>query len=121
MSYWVKKCAQCGAVHHPNDAVCRDCLEELPVQKVQIDTPPPPPNRLGPAPTPVRAIPATSPLRANNEPLSVVVTSLDIPFLQLIWLMAKVIMASLPALLVAVVVVFLLIVSLVKTFGVLSF
>ena len=102
MSYWVKKCAQCGAVHHPNDAVCRDCLEGLPVQKVQIDTPPPPPNRLEPAPTPVRSIPASSPLRASNEPLSVVVTSLDIPFLRLTWLMAKSLLAALPALVVAV-------------------
>lgn len=121
MTYWVKKCANCGAINNPSEVLCLKCSVMLPASKVESNDAPPKPSEEA-----VRAIgkhvespappgqnsesqPTTiqqTPLMSGSRPIQVVVTDLDIPFGQLVWLSAKIMLAALPALMLAGLIVF---------------
>jgi len=125
MTYWVKKCAGCGAINHPAEVLCQACKVMLPNGKVEADNPAPKPSKealeairnghttVGHDDTPIQSDPepasepepTTSPVTPIKiimpARLEVVVTDFDISFLNLIWLTAKIILAAIPGMVIA--------------------
>jgi len=99
MTYYVKRCARCGAVNHPAEVQCIACADLLPIEKIASDNAPPNPSE--------RATRAA--LRANtqklapganttpSDPVKVIITDIRLPFWSVFDLVTRIILASIPA------------------------
>lgn len=100
MTYYIKRCQKCGTENHPSDVVCRQCGVMLPLAKTASETPPFPPHQEGP-PTDKPA----APTQATQPTARAVIVGLDIGFIDLLWLCTKIILAALPAIMLAAIIV----------------
>ena len=126
MTAWVKKCGACGAINHPSEVICRSCSVMLPNVKTESDIDPPKPSqealmaikaknyKVASAPASTEYTDHTDQDQAktvndNNtqavtlgaQIIRVRVEDFDMPFLSLVWLSAKIILAALPAIIIA--------------------
>jgi len=132
MSHLVKRCDNCGTENDPDEVLCRKCQVMLPLKAIQNDTRPPaqqpeqvktkPPST---PPTPAKTTkPETRewpyqavPVVVQKTPLRVVITGLDIGFFDLVLLLTELMLAALPALILATVILVLIFAALGSLFG----
>jgi hypothetical protein len=120
MRYQVKKCVNCGAINQPADDQCAQCQVPLPAQIITHDFPPVSVKIVDTSDAPSKSAWTRGPVPVytrNDRSLQVVVTGLDIGFVDLMYLMVQLIIAAIPAMIIAVIITWVLIIVAGSVFG----
>lgn len=97
MTYYVKKCPNCGTINNPSDALCRECKRILPNVKTESETRPPP-AITGHEAEPMTESPPEKPAQDKQDHIiQASIVDVNMPFLSMVGFMVKWALAAIPA------------------------
>lgn len=111
MTYFVKRCARCGAINHPAEVQCLACADLLPLDKIASDSAPPNPSERAAraalrAATQPRDAASVATFTRPDSPIPVIIRDIRMPFWSVFDLSTRFILAAIPAALFAAFIIF---------------